>query len=111
MTLCTVIFFLAVTLFIAPPVASAAEYPWSAVARQCGNAAAEQLHAKTGCAGCANSWTSGAWCAVNTYYRGQIPEPILKTCITRVWTERLRARVCNQCGNPIDQVFLCINNP
>jgi hypothetical protein len=92
-------------------VAAAAEYPWSPISRQCGAAAAEQLHAKTGCAGCADSWTSGAWCAVTTYYHDQIPVPILKSCITRVWNERLRVHACANCGNAIDQVFLCINNP
>jgi hypothetical protein len=98
-------------LCLTAPVASAAEYPWSPIARQCGNAAAEQLRAKTGCASCTDSWTSGAWCAVSAYYQNQIPEPILTTCITRVWNERLRARTCSACGNPIDQVFLCVNSP
>ena len=106
------VFVFSVALLSGAPVAAAAtEYPWSAVARQCGHAAAEELHAKTGCAGCADAWVSGAWCAVNSYYRGQIPEPILKTCITRVWNERLRAHTCNACGNAIDEVFGCIDHP
>lgn len=102
------VLFLAMLL---PTPTLATEYPWSAIARQCGNAAAEQMHAQTGCAGCAGSWTSGAWCAVDTYYQHQIPVPIIKTCITRVWDERLRAHACAACGNPIDQVFSCVNAP
>jgi hypothetical protein len=70
-----------------------AQQPWSAIARQCGEAAAERMHAATGCAGCAGSWPSGALCAVDAYTHGRIPQEYTKKCIDLVWYQRLKAKM------------------
>lgn len=85
-----------------------AQHPWSPIARQCGEAAAEQMHAQTGCAGCAGAWPSGAMCAVNAYFQGAIPVARTKACIDRVWYQRLQSQTCNACGDPISDVFVCV---
>lgn len=100
-----------VVLFGSASVAAATEYPWSAIARQCGEYAAEQLHRSTGAAGAPDTWTLAAHCAANNYYQGTIAEPVVKTCINRVWAERWRARACASCRNPIDQTFFCLSKP
>jgi hypothetical protein len=91
--------------------AHAAEYPWSQIARQCGEMASERMHEATGCASCADSWPSAALCAVNTYTENAIPEAAVKNCIERVWRARLRANLCNACGNPIDETIACLQKP
>ncbi len=85
-----------------------AQQPWDPIARRCALAAEEQMHARTGCASCADSWAAGALCSVNTYFRGQVPESITRSCIARIWAARLTAHVCNQCGDPIEDVFHCV---
>jgi hypothetical protein len=88
-----------------------AEYPWSAIARQCGEMAAERMHEATGCASCADSWPSAALCTVNAYTNNGIDEVAVKRCIDKVWYARLRANLCNACGNPIDETIACLQKP
>lgn len=85
-----------------------AEQPWDQIVHRCARAAEEQMHAQTNCAGCADSWRPAALCAVNTYYRGQVPEDITRSCIDRIWTARLKAMTCANCGNPIEDTFRCV---
>jgi hypothetical protein len=92
-------------------ISQATEYPWSSIARACRYASEEDLHARTGCAGCADAWIGGAQCAVNEYYRGRVADPVVNACINRVQRERLKARCGDVCGDPINQVFACVQKP
>jgi hypothetical protein len=67
----------------------AAEYPWTPTVRQCWSSAA---------------WSVTAWCAVDTYYRRTIPNPIRDTCISRIEHERRWPHA----SSPVDRVFFCV---
>lgn len=97
---------LALTCFLARP--ALAEQPWDAIVHRCAAAAEEQMHAQTNCAGCADSWKGAALCAVNTYYRAQIPETVTRSCIDRIAAARLQAMTCANCDRPIEETFRCV---
>ncbi len=80
--------------------------PWSAAQRGC-VADLEEKCAAIGGANCSGWWPSVAQCAIRGTWGNNVPESQTQACINWVQAERLRARMCNACGNPIRDVIHC----
>ncbi len=85
--------------------ASAADYPWRPIARDCAEAVNQQQCPNGGT--CGDMWGSWAACAIHRLHGDAIPQELINKCYQRIWAERHTKRLCANCGDPVADMFQC----
>jgi hypothetical protein len=96
--------FLVALAFVISFTGAAYAQAWRPTAQQC----AAEINAKCeagGGASCGGLWPQWAACALTRYYRGAIPPARIRACIASVNNDRMTRQLCNNCGDPVADVF------